>query len=151
MGTDGPCWCRLRATLALPTHAYLRDETGGLRFWPIKIGTIDIDALQRDRDQLFAEAYALFQAGVQWWPDHGFERQHVMPQQSDRYEADPWEEPIRSYLNTLLEPQTTVTEIARAIGIDAPKVGRARAERITATMQDLGWKRGKRNGPKGTR
>jgi hypothetical protein len=45
----------------------------------------------------------------------------------------------------------TVTEIARAIGIDAPEVGKAEPNRITATMQDLGWKRGKRNGPKGTR
>jgi predicted P-loop ATPase len=117
----------------------------------IKIGTIDIDALQHDRDQLFAEAYALFQAGVQWWPYQGFERRHIVPQQSDRYEGDPWEEQIRSYLNTLLEPQTTVTEIARAIGIDAPEVGKAEPNRITATMQDLGWKRGKRNGPKGTR
>jgi predicted P-loop ATPase len=43
---------------------YLRDETGGRRFWPIACGRIDVDALAQDRNQLWAEAKARFESGA---------------------------------------------------------------------------------------
>src|ERR1700746_4101838 len=58
---------------------YLRDATGGRRFWPVGVGIIDINALRRFRDQLFAEAVLRYQRGERWWPEREFEAEIIKP------------------------------------------------------------------------
>jgi predicted P-loop ATPase len=133
---------------------YLRDETGGRRFWPIKTGTIDIDGLVEDRDQLFAEAVVRYREGVNWWPDKEFERKHVAPEQEERYEADAWEESISEFLKRPLPEATagrpakvTVGLVAKlALGFQESKIDRSAQLRIAAAMTRLGWKRALRSG-----
>lgn len=47
---------------------FLDDPTGARRFLPIRVGAhVDIDALMRDRDQLWAEGLAVFKkSGIAW-------------------------------------------------------------------------------------
>jgi len=126
---------------------YLRDESGGRRFWPVKAGTIDVDALAHDRDQLFAEAVVRFRKGVRWWPDKDFERDHIMPQQAARYEADVWEENIATYLANKIDGRVTVGQVAREVlGIETPKIGTAEQRRIAAAMEQIGWRRERPDG-----
>jgi predicted P-loop ATPase len=118
---------------------YLRDETGARRFWPVRVGWIDIEALRHDRDQLFAEAVHCYRAGAKWWPDDMFEREHIKPQQDDRFESDPWEEAIAEHITTL--SRVRVTDIARTVlMIEGAKVGTAEQRRIAAVLIKLGWK-----------
>ena len=125
--------------------AYLRDETGGRRFWPIRVGVIDIKALIRDRDQLLAEAVYLYRQGFRWWPDAGFEREFIAPEQEARYEADAWEDAIEGFLAG--KQRVTVLEVARGgLHIDVPRLGTADQRRIMAALERLGWRRGKRAG-----
>jgi len=124
---------------------YLRDETGGRRFWPVKVGTIDIDALARDRDQIFAEAVVMYRHHAMWWPDKDFEREHIMPEQAARYEADAWEEDIATYVRTM--SRVTVGQVAHeALFIETPRISRADQNRVMAALERLGWRRERTDG-----
>jgi predicted P-loop ATPase len=120
--------------------AYLRDETGGRRFWPVKVGMIDTDALAADRDQLFAEALTLYRVGKTWWPDGEFERQHIKPEQESRFEDDAWEDAIGKFI--FGKDRVLVGEIAReSLDIKTERIGRAEQNRITAILERRGWRR----------
>jgi hypothetical protein len=125
---------------------YLRDETGGRRFWPVKVGIIDTDALARDRDQLFAEAVHLYREGGKWWPDQRFENEHIQPQQDARYEADAWEQAISEWLGsrTTGEPVTLLSVAREALHLETPRIGTSDQRRIAAALERLGWVRGER-------
>jgi predicted P-loop ATPase len=124
--------------------AYLKDETGARRFWPVKVGNINIHALERDRNQLFAEAVAAYRQGTNWWPDGAFERGHIKPEQAKRFEADPWEQTIREFVAG--RERVNVTSIAKdALGLDVGKVGTIEQRRISGVLVDLGWIAGRDN------
>jgi predicted P-loop ATPase len=122
-------------------EAYLKDETGGRRFWPVKVGTIDIERLEEARDQLFAEALHKFRNGFQWWPDQKFEADHMKPEQEARYDADVWEDKIAEFVATRFE--VTVRELGEvALQIPIGQLDRARQMRIASILKRLnGWKR----------
>jgi predicted P-loop ATPase len=77
---------------------YLRDETGGRRFWPVRCGEVDVDALARDRDQLWAEAIVQYRSGEVWWLETRELVQEAEQQQSDRYEEDAWHALIAAWV-----------------------------------------------------
>ena len=138
--------------------AYLKDDTGGRRFWPVKIGNIDIEALKRDRDQLFAEAVALYNAKTPWWPNRAFELEHITPEQEARSEQEAWCDPIAEYLEReklvekyrkgeTINVKTMMIYYAALQGEKRDFDNRKR-DRIATAMLQLGWERSRTGGDK---
>jgi putative DNA primase/helicase len=84
--TEQPRQCIFAGTVN--HNEYLRDETGGRRFWPIACMKIDIDKLANMRDQLWAEARDRYNAGEHWWLDTPELDAAAAAQQRERYQPD---------------------------------------------------------------
>ena len=95
------------------SDAYLKDETGGRRFWPLKAGRIDIAGLAKARDQLWAEADRLFAAGAAWWIVNPEAMRIAEGEQVARYQGDPWDDAISAHLKTVID--VSVEEILRDV------------------------------------
>ena len=126
---------------------YLRDQTGGRRFWPVPTGSPNIAALKRDRDRLFAEAFVRFNDGSPWWPDASFEHQFVQPEQQERYEVDAWEPSVDDWLSHQSKDRFTISEIAQgALELPVAKIATSDARRLANVLTRLGWKRARKLG-----
>lgn len=87
---------------------YLSDPTGARRFWPVRIGTIDLESLRSDRDQLWAEAVRIYrdwvgrgspQSDYLWWPSPS-ERATFEAEQDERAMRHPWSEVIAKWVSS---------------------------------------------------
>jgi predicted P-loop ATPase len=75
----------------------LTDETGNRRFWPVRCGELGID--QRDRDQLWAEAYKCYQGGSVWWLETRELDALARQEQDERYDPGVWDEVILQWID----------------------------------------------------
>jgi len=144
---------------------WLRDETGGRRFLPIKVGIANIARLVEDRDQLWAEAVHLYRQNFPFW---------ILPadakrEQDKRYSEDVWTARLVRWLDgeskanlyeqlppdrieqvRILRDGSLVTVervcecsiaemLTYAIGIETGRQGRPEATRVGAIMTRLRW------------
>lgn len=99
---------------------YLNDPTGARRFWPIQCTRIDIEALERDRDQLWAEAVEEYDGGRVWYPTANTEHALLTEPQEERTHEDAWEAQVASWLARLTTGTVTSVEVLRdALNLEA--------------------------------
>lgn len=136
---------------------YLSDSTGARRFWPVRLGRVDLRALERDRDQLWAEADVLYRAGATWWPDASLDVLGAEAQ-AERYAGDPWAEVVARWLEAptvtrydvadggkklitlkLADGLLTSDVLIGALGKRSGDITRADETRIGIVLRDLGF------------
>lgn len=120
---------------------YLRDATGNRRFWPVLVGTFDLDRLRRDRDQLWAEAAereatgASIRLAEELWPAAEVE-------QGQRLTADPWVAILSDLgLGRIDRGKISTTALFRLLDIKPTYQTQDLAKRLSTVMWKLGWRR----------
>ncbi len=134
---ESPRQCVFAGTVNHST--YPRDETGGRRFWPIACGRIDVDALARDPDQLWAEAKARFEGGAVWWLETADLVQMASDQQIERYEGDPWEEVIGPWVES--RTSVSISEVLEKCLQKAQALWTTDKNRAARRLRAVGWER----------
>jgi predicted P-loop ATPase len=122
---------------------FLKDETGNRRFLPIKINArCDIEALGRDRDQLWAEAMHCYRAGEQWYLTGPLE-QIATVVQNQYLDAGAWEDTVMAFLEEKRFYRVTSDYLlAHAIHMPRHLWSKKHLDEIGKIMRRHGWSKG---------
>lgn len=124
---------------------FLVDETGNRRWLPLLCGVVDTAAIERDRDQLWAEAIVLFEEnGVMW--------QDAETLGKDKHSAhmvhDEWEHIIENWLSEEDDgvrrdsrPFRLAEVISGALGIFVANIERKTEIRAGKVLKKLGYEK----------
>lgn len=116
----------------------LKDATGGRRYWFVACNEINIDAVTRDRDQLWAEAVENYEVGEQWWLD-AHEEKLAKAEQAQRQETDLWDDPVAYWLKDQMPGATfRASDVAGALNIPVQNRDQRAQTRIGKILKKLG-------------
>lgn len=130
---------------------FLTDPTGNRRYPPVDVQAGDVDAIERDRDQLWAEAAHMFKTGGVDWE----EAERLAKSVHHEYMIDdPWEEDIIAWLDAPAdfadddtrrgdEPFTMGDVMKGALGLRTDMKSNGHDKRVGAILRKLGFTRRK--------
>jgi predicted P-loop ATPase len=129
-------------------ETYLIDRTGNRRWWVVSCSHVELAALIRDRDQLWAEAVARYRAGEHWWLGREIEAL-AASEAALRVAHDPWTADVVKATAELRGPDVSPGEVMARMNLIASERHDRNAGRVGQILRDLGWQRGKRHMTRG--
>jgi putative DNA primase/helicase len=124
---------------------FLSDRTGNRRFWLVQVARtpadpVDVAALEAERDQLWAEALAMFDAGERWWLSAEHEAELAGVQEDAQGEIDAWAPLVADWLHRPDAPGWfTLAAAARAaVGLEEARLSKKDAERVADCLKHAG-------------
>jgi len=120
------------------SHVYLTDITGNRRFWPVRIEAFIVEWIRENRDQLWAEAYHRAGKGEPIRLDPSL-YEHAAIQQERRRSGDPWEMVLGSAFDGD-SYRLALDEIFEHLGVPIERQDDAKAKRVAAIMQQMGFR-----------
>jgi hypothetical protein len=128
---------------------YLKSQTGNRRFWPVKTGRINLKALLRDRDMLWAEAAQIEATGVPLeLPETLWAAATI--EQERRRDHDPWDEILANVKGIICdtpdgtdrEERISTAELLKLhLNLPTDKITDSAAKRLSFCMGRLGWEK----------
>ncbi len=148
----GPADFRRQCGFAGSTNdaEYLKDDTGATRFFPVAISrSIDIEALVKEREQLWAEAVARYKKGELPFINNKRILSLAAQVTEARRQADPWEDPVSRWLQRLPPKRieqgvTTYEALTQAVMKEASTLSRGDEIRMGKVLRTCGWALGER-------
>lgn len=143
---------------------YLKDPTGNRRWQPVRagvVGAVDWAGIERDRDQIWAEALTLREKGERHDVDSAALRALCEEEQQAREQTEPWAERVAAHLEARLSAAkadhgtkgdkacdrcvycvgVTTAGVLGALGLALDKQGRAEEMRVAQVIRGMGWQK----------
>lgn len=142
---------------------FLSDPTGSRRFWPVPVPddhVIDVGRVVAWRDQLWAEALALYRRAAaempephpdcRWWFDRDEDRERA--EDARQFEtSDPWDDIVMGHVVTTMGKFTIADILADALKMPLDRMDDRAERRVGAILRRHGWHSKRARAPEGGR
>lgn len=122
---------------------FLSDETGNRRFWPVRVGRVDLALLTEQRDQLWAEATTYYRAREPWWLSPADDAAAAAAAAAHDI-TDAWADAVLSWAAGRLSEFRTCDVLEGAIEKPRGQWNRADEMRVVAILKRGGWRLGRK-------